>query len=150
MRAYFAVPEAEDAPRLPVYLVRGRREFREVDPHLPETALGVYSSANFRDIRAVAIRTLGDEILRHEYGHHFMFSNFPGSYPAWFQEGGFAEFFHDRDRGRRRPRHGRPQQPDEGSDPEQLPMAADRTGADRPFRPREPHWREWPSTPSRG
>lgn len=91
MRAYFAVPEAEDAPPLPVYLVRSRREFREVEPRLPDTALGVYS-ANFRDIRAVAIRTLGDEILRHEYGHHFMFSNFPGSYPAWFREG-FAEFF---------------------------------------------------------
>lgn len=91
MRAYFAAPEAEDAPRLPVYLVGGRREFREVEPGLPETALGVYS-ANFRDIRAVVIRTLGDEILRHEYGHHFMYSNFPGAYPAWFREG-FAEFF---------------------------------------------------------
>jgi tetratricopeptide (TPR) repeat protein len=30
-------------------------------------------------------------VLLHEYGHHFMFSNFPIAYPKWFSEG-FAEF----------------------------------------------------------
>lgn len=32
------------------------------------------------------------QILFHEYAHHFMFANFPGTYPAWYVEG-FAEFY---------------------------------------------------------
>ena len=91
MRVYFALPDVEGARKLPVYIVRNRDELAVAAPGLPEGAAGVYS-ANFRDIRAVAVRRTGDEILRHEYGHHFMFRNFPGVYPAWFREG-FAEFF---------------------------------------------------------
>ncbi|WP_342251110.1 hypothetical protein [Sphingomonas sp. OTU376] len=30
-------------------------------------------------------------LLRHEYSHHFMYSNFPLAYPFWYSEG-FAEF----------------------------------------------------------
>ncbi|RYD47641.1 MAG: hypothetical protein EOP60_17070, partial [Sphingomonadales bacterium] len=30
-------------------------------------------------------------VLLHEYGHHFMYSNFPLAYPYWYSEG-FAEF----------------------------------------------------------
>lgn len=33
-----------------------------------------------------------DAVLFHEYAHHFMLSNFPVAYPAWYVEG-FAEFF---------------------------------------------------------
>jgi predicted Zn-dependent protease len=91
MRTYFALPEQPDQRKLPVYIVRNRADLRIVAPELPERVAGFYS-ANFRDIRAVAIRSAGDETLRHEYGHHFMFRNFPGAYPAWFREG-FAEFF---------------------------------------------------------
>lgn len=32
-----------------------------------------------------------DNVLFHEYTHHFVFQNFPAAYPAWFIEG-FAEF----------------------------------------------------------
>lgn len=32
-----------------------------------------------------------DEVLRHEYAHHFMFRNMPAAFPTWFSEG-FAEF----------------------------------------------------------
>lgn len=91
MRTYFNLPQVEGERRLPVYIVRTRRELATVEPELPESTAGFYS-ANFRDIRAVAVRRSGDETLRHEYGHHFMFRNFPGTYPAWFREG-FAEFF---------------------------------------------------------
>lgn len=91
MRRYFALPEIEGERKLPVYLVGARRDLEAAQPELPERISGFYS-ANFRDIRAVALRTSGDETLRHEYGHHFMYRNFPGSYPAWFREG-FAEFF---------------------------------------------------------
>ena len=91
MRTYFALPQVEGERKLPVYIVRTRRDLAQAAPELPDQINGFYS-ANFRDIRAVAVRTSGDETLRHEYGHHFMFRNFPGAYPAWFREG-FAEFF---------------------------------------------------------
>lgn len=91
MRTYFALPQVEGERKLPVYMVRTRRDLAQAAPELPERISGFYS-ANFRDIRAVAVRASGDETLRHEYGHHFMFRNFPGAYPAWFREG-FAEFF---------------------------------------------------------
>lgn len=91
MRSSFGLPPSEGERPLSVYLVGGRNALATVDPGLPASTAGVYS-ANFRDIRAVAIRRLGDDIVRHEYGHHFMYRNFPGSYPAWFTEG-FADFF---------------------------------------------------------
>lgn len=91
MRTYFGLPDVEGDRKLPVYVVRTRRDLGVVNPGLPDAVAGVYT-ANFRDVRAVAIRGTGDEFLRHEYAHHFMFRNFPGAYPAWFREG-FAEFF---------------------------------------------------------
>lgn len=91
MRTTFALPDVEGGRKLPVYVVRNRRELGIVSPGLDERAAGFYT-AHFRDVRAVAIRGDGDEFLRHEYAHHFMFRNFPGAYPAWFREG-FAEFF---------------------------------------------------------
>jgi len=90
MRTYFGLPD-RDGRKLPVYVVRTRRDLETAVPGLPDSAAGVYS-AHFRDVRAIAIRGDGDEFLRHEYAHHFMFRNFPGAYPAWFREG-FAEFF---------------------------------------------------------
>lgn len=33
-----------------------------------------------------------EEVLFHEYAHHFMLHHFPAAYPAWYVEG-FAEFF---------------------------------------------------------
>ena len=33
-----------------------------------------------------------EEVLFHEYSHHFMLHHFPAAYPAWYVEG-FAEFF---------------------------------------------------------
>lgn len=32
------------------------------------------------------------EVMFHEYAHHFMLNHFPAAYPAWYSEG-FAEFF---------------------------------------------------------
>jgi hypothetical protein len=33
-----------------------------------------------------------DDVMFHEYAHHFMWENFPAAYPAWFVEG-WAEYF---------------------------------------------------------
>ncbi|RZJ01662.1 MAG: hypothetical protein EON90_02510 [Brevundimonas sp.] len=92
LRLQLGVPAApEGEMKLAVYLVQNRRELDLVQADLP-TNIGGFYSAHFRDVRAVAIPGDGDVRLRHEYAHHFMFRNFPGSYPAWFREG-FADFF---------------------------------------------------------
>lgn len=36
--------------------------------------------------------TTGQQVLFHEYAHHFMFQNFPATYPSWYSEG-FAEYY---------------------------------------------------------
>lgn len=77
--------------KLPVYLVDDARELRIVEPGLPEGVDGYYT-ASHRDIRATLIRGRDDDLLLHEYAHHFMSHYSPGSYPAWFREG-FAEYF---------------------------------------------------------
>lgn len=41
-------------------------------------------------VNAATVLT-SQHILLHEYAHHFMYLNAPGSYPAWYREG-FAEF----------------------------------------------------------
>lgn len=91
LRAQLALPPTGVETKLTVYLVANRRELLVVESQLPPTVGGFYR-AHFRDVRAVAIPGEGDDRLRHEYAHHFMFRNFPGSYPAWFREG-FADFF---------------------------------------------------------
>lgn len=83
--------------KMPIYLVGGRRGLTRVHPQSGEHAMGTYFPTE-EDIFAVAIRgdgtggLSGDDILMHEYAHHFMLGNFPGSYPAWFVEG-FAEYY---------------------------------------------------------
>ncbi|GAW41565.1 hypothetical protein SH203_01973 [Brevundimonas sp. SH203] len=91
------LPITTEPPRkLPIYLVRGRGALLRVHPQSGENVVGTYFPTE-EDIFAVAIRgdgngISGDEVLMHEYAHHFMLGNFPGSYPAWFVEG-FAEYY---------------------------------------------------------
>lgn len=91
MRRQFGIGAAEGARKLPVYLVYTGRELREIHPGLPEGAAGFYSASEI-DVYAALNRRSGDDVLLHEYAHHFMYQNFPGAYPGWFTEG-FAEFF---------------------------------------------------------
>lgn len=91
VRSRTSLPPVRGARKLPVYLVANRRDLAIVRPGLPDGVRGFYSASE-RDIRAVVVRGLGDDILLHEYAHHFMFQNFPGGYPGWFTEG-FAEYF---------------------------------------------------------
>ncbi len=86
----------EPPRKLPIYLVRNRSGLQRVHPQSRENVVGTYFPTE-EDIFAVAIRSdgngiSGDEVLMHEYAHHFMLGNFPGSYPAWFVEG-FAEYY---------------------------------------------------------
>ncbi|NWK94760.1 hypothetical protein DM806_03585 [Sphingobium lactosutens] len=52
------------------------------------TAFAVLS----REAKASQFDFGAEEILFHEYTHHFMLHHFPAAYPAWYVEG-FAEFF---------------------------------------------------------
>ena len=77
--------------KLPVYLVGDIRDLRRAQPEAPDSMAGIYLSSD-NDIYAVAIRTHGDDVLLHEYVHHFMLAEFPTAYPTWLLEG-YAEYF---------------------------------------------------------
>lgn len=77
--------------KLPIYLVKPSG-LRRVRPGIGDNVAGFYA-AREEDIFAIALRGgMGDDVLLHEYAHHFMMQNFSDSYPAWFVEG-FAEYF---------------------------------------------------------
>jgi tetratricopeptide (TPR) repeat protein len=92
LRWKMGLPIDEAPPRkLPIYLVSDSG-LRRVSPGIGETVAGFYT-AREEDIFAVALRGgMGDDVLLHEYAHHFMLQNAPYGYPAWFVEG-FAEYF---------------------------------------------------------
>lgn len=80
--------------KLHLYLVRDSSELRHVQPRLTTDAAGFYNASN-EGIVALVNTDSGlqaDDVLFHEYAHHFMLENFPAAYPAWFVEG-FAEYF---------------------------------------------------------
>jgi hypothetical protein len=79
---------------LKVYLVGSVGKLRQV-VRLPENALGVYM-ARVGGTAALSARgdrpgLGGEEVLLHEYAHHFMNRYYPAAYPAWYSEG-FAEY----------------------------------------------------------
>lgn len=94
LRRFHALPN--DAPvsqKLEVYLVGD--DLRVVAPKLSNDVLGFYRPGPDGVIAVVEHRgvgALGDNVLFHEYAHHFMLENFPAAYPAWFVEG-WAEYF---------------------------------------------------------
>ena len=86
-----ALPER----RFEVYLARDHNDMRTVRPGLDVRTGGFYA-ANPNAVFAMA-RMQGrgldaDDVLFHEYAHHFMLENFPAAYPAWFVEG-WAEYY---------------------------------------------------------
>lgn len=91
LRTVTGAQDSEGLRKLPVYLVDDARELRTAQPGLPEGIDGFYRASD-QDIRAILIRGRDDDLLLHEYAHHFMSHHSPGSYPAWFREG-FAEYF---------------------------------------------------------
>lgn len=92
LRWRMGLPIDEAPPRkLPIYLVDGPG-LRRISPTVGDNVAGFYA-AREEDIFAVALRGgMGDDVLLHEYAHHFMMQNVPFAYPAWFIEG-FAEYF---------------------------------------------------------
>jgi len=93
LRAYHGMaPEAAPPRKFEVYLVSGLGQLRRVKPDADESTGGFYS-AGVEKVFAVVRRDFGDDqILFHEYTHHFMSQHFPYGYPAWVVEG-YAEYF---------------------------------------------------------
>lgn len=95
LRLRHKVQERELGRRLEVYLVRGPVQLQRIQPRAGYGVAGFYR-ATPRGVAAVAIRDdrgLGaDDVLFHEYTHHFMLEYFPVAYPAWLVEG-YAEYF---------------------------------------------------------
>ncbi|MFA4893559.1 hypothetical protein [Brevundimonas sp.] len=91
MRLTLGGGPADDIRKLPVYLVGDDRALRIAQPRLPDGIAGYYSSSE-NDIFAILVRGKSDDILLHEYGHHFMARSGDGRYPGWLSEG-FAEYF---------------------------------------------------------
>ncbi len=95
LRRMTEAPAERSATRLEVYVFRGVGPFSEAFPGMNSTVRGVYSAdidiiasyAIFRDTYGLDAQ----EILFHEYAHHFMYQYFANAYPAWYIEG-FAEF----------------------------------------------------------
>jgi hypothetical protein len=88
---------ADDAPggKLSVYIVRGREELRQV-ARVGANVGGFYTAAPtgiaaFVDASAGGDLAGPNQLLFHEYAHHFMMQYYDSAFPAWFVEG-FAEY----------------------------------------------------------
>ncbi|HEV2745810.1 MAG TPA: hypothetical protein VGW34_00750 [Allosphingosinicella sp.] len=95
LRALTGVASQASPRKLEVYLVRGIGQLRTVRP-LGSDVLGFYSAtpdgiAAFADMGGYNVVFGGDDVLLHEYAHHFMLQYFPAAYPPWYAEG-FAEY----------------------------------------------------------
>lgn len=80
--------------KLAVVMIESHSELEQIWPTVPPNVQGFYSPNN-EGLYAVVLTTqrMGDDdVLFHEYAHHFMRDYFPSAYPAWFVEG-FAEYF---------------------------------------------------------
>ena len=79
---------------LKIYLVDSVGKLRQVTS-VPDEALGIHLS-RVGGTAIIAVRgdrpgLAGEEVLLHEYAHHFMARYYPAAYPAWYREG-FAEY----------------------------------------------------------
>lgn len=91
LRARFGGPAQDDLRKLPVYLVGDGRALRIAQPNLPSGIAGYYTASE-NDIYAILIRGQDDDLLLHEYTHHFMANAGQGQFPGWFSEG-LAEYY---------------------------------------------------------
>lgn len=86
--------------KLRIFLVENEGDVRAFIPGFSYGIGGFYQPV-MRGPYAVAPResvgfgtysATGENVLFHEYAHHFMYQYFPASYPTWYVEG-FAEFY---------------------------------------------------------
>lgn len=91
LRLRFGIPADRPVLRkLPVYLVSSREGLTAVRPGLPREVGGFYIASE-EDVFAIVLRNAGDELILHEYAHHFFYQHMNAPYPAWLSEG-LAEY----------------------------------------------------------
>ncbi len=98
LRRRFNVPRDADPKKLNIYVVSSQSDVSAIAGDKSGITAGFYSpnsEGSFVVINRAKTDDLfdlsGQELLFHEYAHHFMFRHFTNAYPAWFVEG-FAEF----------------------------------------------------------
>ncbi len=102
LRRLYDVPDDPDRKANPVRIFALEPETYNDVCHCGGYAVGYYqghagTSSIFSmyvpkvDAKARPGDMTSQSVLLHEYGHHFMFSNFPMAFPVWYSEG-FAEF----------------------------------------------------------
>lgn len=97
LRTVTGVMDPKAGSPVKVYLLSGMGKVQQLIRN--KNAAGFYSTSE-RNAFAVLPRLAktgqfdmgSEEILFHEYTHHFMLHHFPAAYPAWYVEG-FAEYF---------------------------------------------------------
>lgn len=96
LRRLMQPPQREFESKLEVYVFRSRSGMTTARPGLGEDVAGFYMAhpeivATFAYTLSSDSAFASQEILFHEYAHHFMLSNFANTYPGWYVEG-LAEF----------------------------------------------------------
>lgn len=89
-----ATLKRKPATKVQVVMVRSPSDLKRIRPNLPKYVYGFYNAMN-EGVFAFAVKDGAmdqDDVLFHEYAHHFMLENYPTAYPAWFVEG-WAEYF---------------------------------------------------------
>lgn len=87
--------DPEAFAKVELYVVRGRTQMRQIRPVGGD--VGGFYTAEPGGIIAVVDQSQredwmsNNQVLLHEYAHHFMLQNFPAAYPGWYVEG-FAEY----------------------------------------------------------
>lgn len=95
LRRYAPKIGSEQPKKFQLYVVRDRLELQEIQPGIGDGVVGFYRATRGAVFAVAAAAVSGvsrDEVLFHEYAHHFMLDYFPAPYPTWFVEG-WAEFF---------------------------------------------------------
>lgn len=93
LRTYYPIVVDHEIPKLEIYLADGRRDMLRAEPGISASVGGFYSPNSSRIHAVVDTKShMGDHVMFHEYGHHFMFQMAGAAYPSWFVEG-FAEYY---------------------------------------------------------
>ncbi len=93
LRTYYPIRVDHEIPKLEIYLADGRRDMLRAAPGIGASVGGFYSPNSSRIHAVVNTESeMGDHVMFHEYGHHFMFQMAATAYPSWFVEG-FAEYY---------------------------------------------------------
>ncbi len=93
LRTYYPISVDHEIPKLEIYLADGRRDMLLAEPGISASVGGFYSPNSSRIHAVVNTESMmGDQVMFHEYGHHFMFQMAATAYPSWFVEG-FAEYY---------------------------------------------------------